>query len=134
MYSTIRFNTTIGGVVDITEQVREYVKQSGVQNGFCIVHDPHTTASVGIGSKQEGFKEDFMLELDKMFPATLAYHHVETPFDAAGHVKTAIVGANISVIIKDGDLVLSDEQGIFFYEFDGPRMRKVLVKAVGAVH
>ncbi len=134
MYSTYRFNTTYNGVTDITEPVREFVKQSGLKNGFVIVHDPHTTASVGVGSSEKGFNEDFMLELDKMFPATNAYHHVETPFDAAGHVKTAIVGCNISVIVKDGELLLGEGKSILFYEFDGPRMRKVQLKAVAAVH
>ena len=134
MYSTVRFGTEFNGVLDITEQVRSFVKESGLQNGFVIVHDPHTTASIGIGDARPGFNEDFMLELDKMFPATNAYHHVETPFDAAGHVKTAIVGCNISVIVKDGELVLGEGQRVLFYEFDGPRMRKVQMKAVSAVH
>ena len=133
MYKTIKFSTEFNGVVDLTEQIREYVKESGLENGFVIIHDPHTTASIGLGSKQEGFTEDFMLELDKMFPATNFYRHVETPFDAAGHVKTAIVGANRSVIVKDGELLMGDDKAIYFYEWDGPRMRKVYVKAVKGV-
>lgn len=131
MYNTINFSTAYNAGLDLTEQVKAAVAQSGVKDGICIVHDPHTTASIGIGSNHVGLQEDFMLELDKMFPVTNLYQHVETPFDAAGHVKTAIVGANISLIIKDGQLQLNDEQAVLFYEWDGPRNRQVFVKCFG---
>ncbi|MGI5888313.1 MAG: secondary thiamine-phosphate synthase enzyme YjbQ [Oscillospiraceae bacterium] len=133
MYKTIKFTTDYNGVRDITGDVEDFVKESGLENGFVIIHDPHTTGSIGIGSSDDGFGEDFMLEMDKMVPITNSFHQPDTPFAAAGHIKTAIVGTNLSVIVKDGELVLGDGKAILFYEFDGPRMRKVFLKAVKGV-
>lgn len=131
MYTTIKVRTEINKCIDITEQVKAAVAESGVKNGICILHNPHTTASIGIGTNNIGMQEDFMFELDKMFPATNLYIHVETPFDAAGHIKTAIVGVNKTLIIKDGKLQMDDEQAVLFYEWDGPRNRSVFVKCHG---
>lgn len=131
MYKSIKFGTDFNAVIDLTEEVKKAVAESGVKDGICIVHDPHTTASIGIGSNHKELQDDFMFELDKMFPATILYQHVETPFDAAGHIKTAIVGSNLTLIVKDGQLQLNDEQAVLFYEWDGPRMRQVMVKCFG---
>ncbi len=78
---------------DITAQVQEAVKESGIQEGFCIVHCNHTTAGLLVTSfwDKRGHV-DFMEELDKIVPTRYDYRHqFDTPTDAAGHIKTAPV-------------------------------------------
>lgn len=132
MYDVISFKSEYMCVREITKEVKELVAKSGVKDGLCIVFNPHTTASVGITSfwDKRGH-EDIQDEMDKLFPLRVNYNHVETPFDAAGHVKSAIFGLDMSLIIENGELVLGSSQGIFFFEFDGPRPREVYVKCHG---
>ena len=84
--------TEFEGMNDITAQVQEAVKESGIQEGFCIVHCNHTTAGLLVTSfwDKRGHV-DFMEELDKIVPTRYDYRHqFDTPTDAAGHIKTAL--------------------------------------------
>lgn len=129
MYDTISFNSEYMCVREITQDVKDIVAKSGVKSGLCVVFNPHTTASVGITSfwDKRGH-EDIQDEFDRLFPLKVNYNHVETPYDAAGHVKSAIMGLDLNLIIENGELELGSSQGIFFFEFDGPRPREVYVK------
>ena len=133
MYQTIQLTTGPMQALDITEKVRACVRESGVQNGICVLFVPHTTAAISLGKKDAEGKvgEDFQGELDRVIPLRANTIHVETPFDAAGHIKSSIVGVDITPPICDGELVLGDDQAVYVYEFDGPRPRKVLVKCYG---
>ena len=72
-----------------------------------------------------------MDDLDRIIPSRSDFHHqFDTPTDAAGHVKTSIIGSTLTLIVHNGKLLLGSSQGVFFAEFDGPRKRKVYVKVV----
>lgn len=126
----IQVQTDKHGVLDITEMVRDRVKESGIKSGICVVFVPHTTASLVICS---GVDPKGLLDLDEairtMVPTRTDFHHqCDPPTDAAGHIKSAFFGVSLALIIEDGDLVLGKSQYIYFYEFDGPRKRKILVQ------
>ncbi|MGN0830746.1 MAG: secondary thiamine-phosphate synthase enzyme YjbQ [Candidatus Ornithospirochaeta sp.] len=130
MFKKFNIETKFNDVINITEDVKNCVKESGVQEGICVVYNPHTTASLAVTSFWDpaGF-EDLQDEICRLIPTKVDFKHQhDTPQDAAGHVKSAIVGISQTFIIHEGKLVLGGSQGIFFLEFDGPRKRQFIVK------
>ena len=124
--------TQFEGMHEITAQIQEAVKESGVQEGFCIVHSNHTTASLLVTSfwDKRGHV-DFMEEIDKLIPTRYDYRHqFDTPTDAAGHIKSALGGTTLTLIVTGGKSLLGSSQGVLFAEFDGPRDRQFFVKVV----
>lgn len=130
MLKNFKLETELRGVVSITDQVKSFVAESGVQEGICVIYTPHTTAGLTITSfwDPNGF-EDLQDEICRMIPTRIDFKHQhDTPQDAAGHVKSSLIGVNISLIIHDGKLLLGHSQGLYFMEFDGPRKREFYVK------
>ena len=116
--------------IDITSQVREIVRESGVGEGVCYVFAPHTTAAITINENADpDVVRDIIYELNKIIPFEDRYAHVEG--NSAAHIKSTLVGASELVFIEDGDLLLGTWQAIYLCEFDGPRTRRVFVKVVG---
>jgi secondary thiamine-phosphate synthase enzyme len=116
-------------MIDITREVQNVVKESGVKSGICVIFVPHTTAAITINENADpDVVRDFLMEIDKVIPLTDGYHHVEG--NSAAHIKSSMMGFSQTVIIEEGRLLLGTWQGIYFMEFDGPRIRKVLVKVM----
>ena len=133
MYETIKFRTQKNGMHEITSEIREIVRNSGVQDGLCALYCTHTTA--GLAMTSCGVKEtpeDIQDELRRIVPTRVDFKHQhDTPEDAAGHIKSAIVGSSITLFVENGELYTGSTKGIYFAEFDGPRNRQVLVKVLG---
>lgn len=132
MIHELKFNTKKNDVLSLTEQIEAIVAESGVQEGICIVHVPHTTAGVTITSKwDETDFSDIKTEMRRIVPTRVDFaHQFDTPEDAAGHIKSILIGANMTLIVHEGKLLLGSSQGIFFLEFDGPRSRKCQIKVI----
>ena len=114
---------------DITMQVQDAVRQSGVTDGLCIVFIPHTTAAVTINENADpDVVRDLNMELDKIVPWEDGYHHIEG--NSAAHLKSSLLGASEHIIIEGGRLLLGTWQGVYFCEYDGPRHRKAIVKII----
>jgi len=114
-------------MIDITEQVSEVVKKSGVKSGICTVFVPHTTAGITINENADpDVVHDILSEINKIVPFDDNYRHIEG--NSAAHIKASLFGFSQQVIVEDGRLVLGTWQGIYFCEFDGPRNRKVYIK------
>ena len=115
---------------EITDKVREIVKESGMESGICVIYVPHTTAGIMINEHADpNVIEDVAAQMEIIAPPTGNYRHAEG--NAAAHIKASLIGSSVTVIIQYGELALGTWQGIFFGEFDGPRSRNVLVKIVG---
>ena len=114
-------------MVDITRQVAGLCEPA-VASGFVIVYVPHTTAGITIQENADpDVQHDLLKKLDALVPKREAYYqHGEGNSDS--HLKTAMVGNSVTVLIEDGRLVLGRWQGIYLCEFDGPRQREVVVK------
>lgn len=116
-------------MIDITEEVRRCVKESGVSDGICIVFIPHTTAAVTINENADpDVVRDFSMEINKIVPWEDGYYHMEG--NSAAHLKASMMGFSETVLVEDGRLVLGTWQGIYFLEYDGARNRKVYVKVL----
>jgi secondary thiamine-phosphate synthase enzyme len=133
-YRTLTLDTDRSALFDITPLVREAVMESDILDGLAVVWVPHTTAAVSIVSFPDprGL-EDVMDEICRLVPTRIDFKHEhDTPQDAAGHVKSALVGASLTLIVADGEVLLGHSQKIFLFEFDGPRHRQIHVKAISA--
>ncbi len=115
--------------VDITKRIQEVVINSKVKNGVCYIFVPHTTAGITINENADpDVKSDMLMELNKIVPFDDNYKHIEG--NSSAHIKASLLGFSETVFIEDRQLLLGTWQGIYFCEFDGPRVRKVYVKIV----
>jgi secondary thiamine-phosphate synthase enzyme len=117
--------------IDITEKVRAVVRRNGLREGMCTVYCPHTTAAVTINENADpDVVHDMLLHLDRTVPQQQSgFRHGERNSDS--HIKASLVGPSVTLLVDKGDLVLGRWQGVFFCEFDGPRMRNVHVQTIG---
>lgn len=114
-------------LIDITREVQDAVKESGVLSGVCTVFIPHTTAGVTINENADpSVRRDIVSELNKVIPFDDNYAHAEG--NSAAHIKASLIGLSASVLVEEGRLQLGTWQGIYFCEFDGPRQRRVWVR------
>lgn len=112
---------------DITGQVQEIVTQSEVQEGLCHLFCTHTTAGITFNENWDpDVRHDMGVALDAVVPQRREFRHGEG--NSPAHVKSSLVGADHTLFISDGKLVLGTWQGIYLAEFDGPRTRQVLLK------
>ena len=133
VYQTVSVETPNGdSLTNITDQVRAIVKASGVQSGICFCVVPHTTAAITINSYVDpATPQDLVDEVRRLVPTRTDFHHIfDTPSDAAAHIKASLIGNTETVLIENGDLVLGHSQGLLFFDFDGPRTRRVMVKII----
>lgn len=117
-------------MVVITSYVEKVVHQSGVKEGIAIIYCPHTTAGITINENADpDVKRDMIRRFDETYPWEHPLdRHLEG--NTAAHMKASTVGASQHVIISNGKLLLGTWQGIYFCEFDGPRLRTFYVKVV----
>lgn len=118
-------------MIEITDRVADNIHQAGVQNGSVTVYVPHTTAGITINENADpDVVHDMLKQLDQMVPWSQPfYRHAEG--NSASHVKASMMGSSVTVLIRDGRLVLGTWQGVWFCEFDGPRTRQVHVAVFG---
>jgi secondary thiamine-phosphate synthase enzyme len=114
--------------VEVTEQVRQAVRRSGVQRGACVVYCPHTTAAITVNENADpDVVHDLLLWLNRTIPQEQpGFRHGEGNSDS--HLKASLVGSSATVLVEEADLVLGRWQGVYFCEFDGPRARRVHVQ------
>ena len=113
-------------LVDITDQIRDFVSESAVQSGAVLVYCPHTTAGIVINEGADpDVARDILTTLNVVFPWNGAYRHMEG--NAAAHIKSLVTGPEKLIPIHNGKLLLGTWQHVFFAEFDGPRNRTVLL-------
>jgi secondary thiamine-phosphate synthase enzyme len=120
---------------NITPQVADAVRASGVQEGLVLVNTMHITASVFINDNEGGLHHDFgkwLEELAPFNPDPGHYHHNRTGEDNAdAHLKRQIMGRGVVVAITKGRLDFGPWEQIFYGEFDGHRPKRVLIKVIG---
>jgi len=113
--------------VDITGKVKDIVSSSKIKEGICVIQSTHTTGGVTIN---EGADPDVPRDILKAFSIFDRDDYDHSEGNSSAHVKTSLVGASVTIIIKNGKLQLGTWQSCFFGEFDGPRNRKVLVEII----
>ena len=123
------------GFENITPEVEGCLRESGIQEGLCLVNAMHITASVFINDNESGLLRDYKKWLEELAPFDASperYHHNRTGEDNAdAHHKRQIMGREVVVAITEGQLDFGPWEQIFYGEFDGRRKKRVLVKIIG---
>lgn len=122
------------GFVNITPQVEEALRESGIREGLILVNPMHITASVFINDDESGLHHDYDKWLEKLAPhePTSQYRHNDTGEDNAdAHMKRQVMGREVVVAVTEGRLDFGTWEQIFYGEFDGQRRKRVLVKIIG---
>ncbi len=120
--------------INITPQVEECLRESGIQEGLILVSPMHITASVYINDDESGLLHDYEIMLERLAPhePVSQYWHNRTGEDNAdAHLKRQIMGREVVVAVTQGKLDFGPWEQIFYGEFDGRRRKRVLVKIIG---
>lgn len=121
------------GYINITSQVEECLRESGIREGLVLVNAMHITASVFINDDEPGLHHDFEDWLEALAPHEPVgkYRHNVGEDNADGHLKRQIMGREVVVAVTEGQLDFGPWEQIFYGEFDGRRRKRVLVKIIG---
>ena len=122
------------GFINITPQVQEALRESGIQEGLCLVNAMHITASVFINDDESGLHHDYEEWLEELAPhaPVSQYQHNRTGEDNAdAHLKRQVMGREVVVAVTRGRLDFGPWEQIFYGEFDGRRRKRVLIKIIG---
>ncbi|MFO7459643.1 MAG: secondary thiamine-phosphate synthase enzyme YjbQ [Desulfatiglandales bacterium] len=121
------------GFINITPQVEEAVKESGVKEGLALVNAMHITASVFINDDERGLHQDYDVWLEKLAPhePVSQYRHNVGEDNADAHLKRQIMGREAVIAVTGGKLDLGPWEQVFYGEFDGRRKKRALIKIIG---
>ena len=121
------------GLVNITPDVEEAVRESGVKEGLVLVNAMNITASVFINDDESGLHHDYEQWLERLAPEKPYSQYAHNGFEdnADAHLKRTIMGRETVVAITDGKLDFGTWEQIFYFEFDGKRDKRVLIKIIG---
>jgi secondary thiamine-phosphate synthase enzyme len=120
-------------IIHITPDVEACIRESGIREGFVLVNAMHITASVFINDNESGLHGDFEKWLEKLAPEKPYSQYAHNGFEdnADAHLKRTIMGREVVVAITEGKLDFGPWEAIFYYELDGKRKKRVLVKIIG---
>ena len=118
--------------VNITDQVADVVRRSGIAEGMVLVSAMHITAGVYVNDAESGLIADIDEWLEKLAPARDDYRHHRTgETNADAHLKSLLVHHEVILPITAGELDLGPWQQVYYAEFDGQRPKRVVIKAIG---
>lgn len=120
-------------IIHITPEINECLSESGIQEGLCLVNAMHITASVFINDNESGLHSDYERWLEKLAPEKPHSQYAHNGFEDNGdaHLKRQVMGREVVCAITDGKLDFGPWEEIFYYELDGKRDKRVLVKIIG---
>ncbi|NMB03165.1 MAG: YjbQ family protein [Tissierellia bacterium] len=121
------------GIINITSQVQDAIDQSGIREGLVLINPMHITASVFINDHESGLHSDYERWLEKLAPEKpySQYAHNGYEDNADAHLKRTIMGRESVCAVTNGQLDFGTWEQIFYFEFDGKRNKRVLVKIIG---
>lgn len=121
----------------ITEQIAEFVSQTPIREGIVQISSLHTTAGIMINETQAALLEDMKRMFEQAIPSGVYYKHNDPQHsdcarrNATAHLRSIIVGNNLTIPIEAGKMKLGVWQQVFFTEFDGPNNRKIHIQVMG---
>jgi len=120
-------------LINITPEIEGCLRESGVQEGLCLVNAMHITSSVFINDDEPGLHHDFEVWLEKLAPEKPYDHYKHNGYEdnADAHIKRTLMGREVVVAITGGQLDFGPWEQIFYGEFDGRRRKRALVKIIG---
>ena len=117
-------------IIDVTDPVEQLVKEAGIKSGICCLFVSHTSAGLTINENlDDTVSTDILDTFNKIAPVNGNFKHCHDG-NGDSHIKAAIIGGSVSIIINNSRLLLGRWQRILFCEFDGPKDRKIFVKLI----
>jgi secondary thiamine-phosphate synthase enzyme len=111
-------------LIDITNEVTDFVREQRVANGTCLISAPHATAAIIANENESGLVRDLLAKIEDLFPISGKYAHNAIDDNADAHVAASFLGHSRTFGIAKGRLVRGTWQNIFLVELDGPRSRR----------
>ena len=119
-------------LVNITDEVEAAVRESGVQEGLCLVSAMHITAAIWVNDNEPGLWQDFWDWVERLAPVRPDYRHHHTGEDNGdAHLKRTLVHQQAVLPVTSGRLDLGPWERVFYAEFDGQRRKRVILKIIG---
>ncbi|MBS3068100.1 secondary thiamine-phosphate synthase enzyme YjbQ [Candidatus Micrarchaeota archaeon] len=117
--------------IRITDDVQKAINESKVKEGLVLVNPMHITAAVIVNDNESGLHEDYKRVLERLVPWNDKYAHNVGEDNAAAHIRRQLMGHQVTMAITNGKLDLGPWEQIFYFEMDGQRNKRVLVKIIG---
>ncbi len=129
----LSFNTTKQvEIIRITGKISDIIRDSGIKEGLVLINPMHITAAVVVNDDEAGLHRDYLSVLERLVPYGADYRHNDTgENNAAAHIWRQLIGPQVVMPVTDGKLDLGPWEQIFYFEFDGRRPKRVLVKVIG---
>jgi len=120
-------------LINITPEIEDCLRESGIQEGLILVNAMHITSSVFINDDEPGLHHDFEVWLEKLAPEKPydQYRHNGYEDNADAHLKRTVMGREVVVAVSGGQMDFGPWEQIFYGEFDGRRRKRALVKIIG---
>ena len=119
-------------LVNITDEVDKALRESGIQEGLCLVSAMHITAAIWVNDNEPGLWQDFTEWVEHLAPARPDYRHHQTGEDNGdAHLKRTLVHQQVVLPVTSGRLDLGPWEQVFYAEFDGQRRKRVVIKVLG---
>jgi len=118
-------------LVDITHNVEEIMRKSGIKDGLCVIHTVHSTTAVIVNEHETGLTKDLCKKVQQDFPKGAGWLHDRVDDNADAHLASSFIGPTRIFPVRDGRLIRGTWQNILLLELDGPRTRRVTVEVMG---
>ncbi|NHI91318.1 MAG: YjbQ family protein [Candidatus Lokiarchaeota archaeon] len=116
---------------NISKEVQEILSKSNLKEGILTIYTRHTTSGIIINEDERGLLQDFINSMKKIVPKGAGYKHDHIDNNAHSHIQSSLISTSVTIPFSNGILDLGTWQSIFFFEFDGPRSRNILIKILG---
>jgi secondary thiamine-phosphate synthase enzyme len=117
-------------VVDITDHVERTMRESGVENGICLVYSQHTTTGLTVNEADGALINDILDLLQRIAPQGAGYQHDQGDGNAHAHLQATMLGNSVIIPVEKSRLAMGKWQRILFFELDGPRQRSIFVRVL----
>jgi len=117
-------------VIDITSSIERALQQSKIEDGICLVYTLHTTTGLAINESDPDLVQDILRLLSSLVPQGNGYLHDRSDGNAHAHMRSMLLGNSVVIPVEQKKLILGTWQRVLFFELDGPRRRKILVRGI----
>ncbi len=128
LHKSTRYRTEL---FDITHNVEEIMRKSGITDGLCVIHTVHSTTAIIVNEHEAGLTEDIVKKIQQDFPKGAGWLHDRVDDNADAHLASSFIGPTRIFPVRDGRLMRGNWQNIFLLELDGPRARRITVEVMG---
>jgi secondary thiamine-phosphate synthase enzyme len=126
-------------LINITDNVKEFVVTSGVKNGFVLIMSKHTTTAIIVNEGLPDIGFDIVTQIERLIPNDMPYYHHarflhsdgQMAINTPSHIRWSLLGFEVIFPVKNNQILAGKRQSIYFVELDGPQERTYVLQAMG---